>query len=489
MRKSGLPKGALTIPLILLLACSCASRLATHEKGEGRSPLRGDQKSCPPLPPELTLNPLLATEPQPEKLFSFSARALALEEVLYPLAKEAGVNIIWDGEVNRKTRISISFQDLTFEEALETIFGPTEYLYSMNSPTLHVKLIDTRVFELGYVPNKTTSKIQVGGDVLGAIQEAGGVSGSFLITTDTDADAVDVWKHVETGMKSIVSKEGTYFINKLAGMVTVTDRKKNLKMAENFVASLKKTMNRQVLIEAEVVEVTLEKTQSYGIDWSGVHSFMLENKELELTAAQSLSPISSVFEFTAARDDANIILRALGQYGTVEVLSKPRLNVMNGQTALINVGRVLNYWEITGLPGGVQIGEPVIIPEQQTVLLGLMMGVTPFISSEGYVTLQVVPIVTDIGTWAEFQFQNQTLRAPNVDIREASTIVGIKNGETVVIGGLITSKLTDTEHKIPLLGDLPLLGYFFKRKETVEQRAELVIFLTPRITSLDKGEG
>jgi MSHA biogenesis protein MshL len=397
MRKSGLPKGALTIPLVLLLVCGCASKLATHEKGEAHSPLVGSQQTSPPIPPELTLDPLPAYGTQPERLFSFSARALALEEVLYPLAKETGVNIIWDGEVNRKTRISVSFQDLTFEEALETIFGPTEYLYCMNSPTLHVKLIDTRIFELGYVPNKTTSQIQVGGDVLGAIQEAGGVSGSFQITADTDADAIDVWKHVEMGMKSIVSKEGTYFINKLAGMVTVTDRKKNLKMAENFVASLKKTMNRQVLIEAEVVEVTLEKTQSYGIDWSGVHSFVVENKELEFTATQSLSPISSVFEFTAARDDANIILRALGQYGSVEVLSKPRLNVMNGQTALINVGRVLNYWEITGLPGGVQIGEPVIIPEQQTVLLGLMMGVTPFISSEGYVTLQVVPIVTDIG--------------------------------------------------------------------------------------------
>jgi type II secretory pathway component HofQ len=98
----------------------------------------------------------------------------------------------------------------------------------------------------------------------------------------------------------------------------------------------------------------------------------------------------------------------------------------------------------------------------------------------------VVPIVSDANTWSEFQFENQTLKAPNVDIREANTLVQIKNGETIVIGGLITSKKTDTEHKVPLLGDLPLLGYFFKRKEKTEQRAELVIFLTPRITGFEK---
>jgi type II secretory pathway component GspD/PulD (secretin) len=117
------------------------------------------------------------------------------------------------------------------------------------------------------------------------------------------------------------------------------------------------------------------------------------------------------------------------------------------------------------------------------------MGVTPYISSDGYVTLQVTPIVTDASSFSEFQFGNQTLRAPNIDIREASTQVRIKNGETVVIGGLITSRKTDTEHKIPLLGDLPLLGYLFKRKEKIEQRAELVILLTPRISEIDREGG
>jgi MSHA type pilus biogenesis protein MshL len=446
----------------------------------------------PPIPPELSPAPLVEAEPEEENLFSFSAKGIALEDILYPLSKEAGFNIIWDKEANPKSKVSVIFEDLTLDEALETIFASTEYLYSINSPTLHVQLIDTRTFELGHVPNRIISQMQIGGDVLGSIQDAGGITGQFQITSDTDPDAVDLWKQVEEGMTRIISPEGKYFINRLAGMVTVSDRKKNLQLAENFIKKLKGSLTRQVIIEAEVVEVTLEQSQSYGIDWSAVHSFIMDDKTTEVSAGQNLALGGSIFEFTASRNDASLILNALGKYGEVNVLSKPRVNVINGQTAMINVGRVISYWELTGLSGGVSggvVGQPVIFPEQKTVLLGLTMGVTPSISSEDYVTLQIVPIVTDVSTWSEFQFENQSLRAPNVDIREASTVVGIRNGETVVIGGLITSKKTDTEHKIPLLGDLPWLGYFFKRKEKTKQRAELVIFLTPRITTFAKKDG
>ena len=486
MRKCNCLKGTLPILFILLFVCTCAPNFARYDMNDAISQTKESAETPPPIPPQLNPTPLLEIEPEKEKLFSFSAKGILLEDILHPFSKEAGFNIIWDKEVNRKTRVDVIFEDLTLEEALDAIFASTDYLYSINSPTLHIKLIDTRVFELGHVPNKINSQIQVGGDVLGSIQDAEGISGRFEITGATDPDAVDLWKQVEEGMESIISSEGKYFISKLAGMVTVTDRKRNLNMAERFIQELKSALARQVLIEAEVVEVTLEKAQSWGIDWSAVHSFLMDNKTIEVTATQTLGLPGSVVEFTASRHDATLVLDMLGRFGEVNVLSKPRVSVMNGQTALINVGRVVNYWELTGLASGAWGGQPVIFPEQKTVLLGLMMGVTPYISSDDYVTLQVVPIVTDIGTWSEFQFENQTLRAPNVDIREANTLVRIKNGETIVIGGLITSKKTDTEHKVPLLGDLPLLGYFFKRKETTEQRAELVIFLTPRITGFEK---
>jgi MSHA biogenesis protein MshL len=489
MRKSNFPKGILPILFVFLFVCGCAPNLAKYDTSETISQTKESAETPPPIPPRLNPVPLLKVESEKEKLFSFSARGTALEDALFPLCKEAGLNIIWDKEVNRKTGLDVTFEDLTLEEALDAIFAPTDYLYSVNSPTLYIKLIDTRIFELGYVPNKITSQIQVGGDVLGSIPDVGGISGQFQITGTTDPDAVDLWKQVEEGLKKIISSEGKYYINRLAGMVTVTDRKRNLNMAEQFIQRLKSILTRQVLIEAEVIEVTLEQAQSWGIDWSAVHSFLADHKNIDLTASQTLGLTGSVVELTASRHDASLVIDVLGKFGEVNVLSKPRVNVMNGQTALINVGRVISYWELTGLSAGAEVGQPIVFPEQKTVLLGLIMGVTPYISSDDCVTLQVVPIVSDANTWSEFQFENQTLKAPNVDIREANTLVQMKNGETIVIGGLITSKKTDTEHKVPVLGDLPLLGYLFKRKEKTEQRAELVIFLTPRITSFEKKEG
>ena len=474
---------------VFIFVCGCAPNLAKYDTSDAISQTKESAETPPPIPPPLNPVPLLEVEPEKEKLFSFSATGVALEDALFPLCKEAGLNLIWDKEVNRKTGVNVTFEDLTLEEALDAIFAPTDYQYSVNSPTLYIKLIDTRIFELGRVPTKITSQIQAGGDVLGSIPNVGGISGQFQITGVTDEEAIDLWRQVEEGLQNIVSSEGKYFINRLAGMVTVTDRKNNLKMAEEFIGKLKRALDRQVLIEAEVVEVTLEKAQSWGVDWSAVHSFLLDKKNIDLTASQSLGLPGSVVEFTASRHDATLIVDVLGRFGEVNVLSKPRLNVMNGQTALINVGRVISYWELTGLSAGAEVGQPIVFPEQKTVLLGLIMGVTPYISSDDYVTLQVVPIVSDASTYSEFQFENQTLKAPNIDIREANTLVRIKNGETIVIGGLITSKRTDTEHKVPLLGDLPLLGYFFKRKEKTEQRAELVIFLTSKITNSDKEEG
>jgi MSHA biogenesis protein MshL len=489
MRKSDFTRRILPVLFAFLLLAGCAPNLARQDVNEAMTRIEESEKSVPPIPPELGFSPAVEIRPEREKLFSFSGKGIPLEEVLDALSKQAGFRVIWDKEVNRRTQLSVEFEDLTLSEALDAIFASTDYLYSTLSPTLHVKLTDTRVFELGYVPNKMRSQMQVGGDVLGSIPNVGGISGQFQVMGMTDEEAVDLWKQVEEGLKKIVSSEGKYLMNRLAGMVTVTDRKRNLKEAEQYIGNLRTTLARQVLIEAEVLEVTLEKAESWGVDWSAVHSFIADNKNIDLTATQSLGLPGSVVEFTASRHDANLVVDVLGRYGEVNVLSKPRLNVMNGQTAMINVGRVISYWELTGLSAGGEVGQPIVFPEQKTVLLGLTMGVTPFISSDDCVTLQVVPIVSDASSYSEFQFENQTLKAPNIDIKETSTQVRMKNGETVVIGGLITSRKTDTENKIPLLGDLPLLGYLFKRKEKVEQRSELVILLTPRISRIDGEEG
>jgi MSHA biogenesis protein MshL len=472
--------------LIPLLSFSCASEKVLKGESQVLQPVK--EEKLVELPPELNLLPEMEGKIVKNRLFSFSAKETPLEDVLVPIASEAGFNVVWEKGVNPRMPVTVSFQNQTLEEALETILSPTEYLYSTNSPSLHIKLFDTRKFEVGEVPNKTTSTINVGGDVLGTNTELGGLTGSFQISGKTNEESMDLWKQIEDGVKKLVSPEGDYFLNKLSGIVVVTDRKNNLKEIERFISQVKNSLGRQVIIEAEVLEVTLQDQKSYGIDWSALTSVLADKHKINIEASQSLSLPGSILQLSGSTPDASFLFNTLGQYGKVKMLSKPRLNVLNGQTAMINVGQVQVYWELTGLPGGVQIGQPVIIPQQKSALLGMLMGVTPFISSEDYVTLQVVPIVTNINQWEEFVFQGQTLKAPILDIREVSTTVGVKDGESVILGGLITSKQIINQKKVPILGDIPLLGFFFKHDERTEVRAELVIVLTPKVTKLSYKE-
>ncbi|HBY99931.1 MAG TPA: hypothetical protein DEO84_01300, partial [candidate division Zixibacteria bacterium] len=206
---------------------------------------------------------------------------------------------------------------------------------------------------------------------------------------------MDLWKQAEDGIKNFLSSDGKYSINRLAGIVTVTDHKKNLILVDGFIQTLKESLNRQVLIEAEVVEVTLEQGQSWGIDWSTVQSVLIGKKNVNFVGSQNLGLPGSVLQFTASEHSSDVVLDVLGKFGDVNVLSKPRLSVMNGQTALINMGKVLTYWELTGVAAGSEVGQAVIYPTQKTVMLGLTMGVTPYISADDHVTMQVLPIVTD----------------------------------------------------------------------------------------------
>ena len=473
--------------LFFTLSISCSSnKNVVREDLQILKPTKAEKIS--EVPPELSLSPEIEGQTPKNRLFSFSAKETPLEDVLVPIVAEAGMSIVWEKGVNPRTPVTVSFQSKSLDEALEAILAPTEYLYSTNSPSLHIKLFDTEKFELGEVPNKIMSSVAVGGDVLGTNQELGQLSGSFQVSGQTREESVDLWKQVEEGVKKLISPEGDYFINRVAGIVVVTDRKKNLKEVEKFIDLVKNSLGRQVIIEAEVLEVSLEDQKSYGIDWSALTSVLIEKHRVNLSASQSLSLPGSVLEFSGSTPDASFLFNTLGQYGKVKVLSKPRLNVLNGQTAVINVGTVQTYWELSGIPGGAQIGTPVLVPKQKAALIGMLMGVTPFISPDGYVTLQVVPIVTNINKFEEFNFQGQTLRAPNLDIREMSTTVGVRAGESVILGGLITNKQGVTQKKVPILGDIPLLGFFFKRDERIESRAELVIVITPKVTQLNHKE-
>ncbi|HVP37129.1 MAG TPA: hypothetical protein VMT04_09065, partial [Terriglobales bacterium] len=250
-------KFSILFSMFLALSVSCSTnKNVAREDQQILKPVKAEKIS--EVPPELSLIPEIEGQTPKNRLFSFSAKETPLEDVLAPIVTEAGMSVVWDKGVDPRTPITVTFQNKSLGEALEAIFASTEYLYSTNSPTLNIKLYDTKKFELGEVPNKIMSNVEVGGDVLGTNEELGsGLSGSFQVSGQTREESVDMWKQVEDGVKKLISPEGDYFINRVAGIVVVTDRKKNLKEVEKFIDLVKSSLGRQVIIEAEVLEVSL----------------------------------------------------------------------------------------------------------------------------------------------------------------------------------------------------------------------------------------
>jgi general secretion pathway protein D len=185
------------------------------------------------------------------------------------------------------------------------------------------------------------------------------------------------------------------------------------------------------------------------------------------------------FSFTITGEDFNFLFRALQQDGRLELLSRPMILAEDNQEAHISIGQKVPF------VGNVNIlsdGRTQTIVEYEDV--GIILDVTPHINPDGYVTLEIKP---EISSLSDSSVQiTEGVFAPVFNKREAETTVTVKQGETIVIGGLITSQEEHRENKVPILGDIPLLGELFKAQVTQKEKTELLIVLTPVVVQNER---
>jgi type II secretion system protein D len=248
----------------------------------------------------------------------------------------------------------------------------------------------------------------------------------------------------------------------------------------------------QVMIQAMIAEVTLDGRIEYGFEAVG--------QDLSFTKAQTAPGIGpghdvvvgtdvgaaggagpAGFVFSLHGEDFNLLLRAFNSDGKLQVLCRPQIMARDNAEANIQIGQRVPF------PTGSNISPDTgnITTTIQYEDVGVILKVTPHINPEGYVNLEVEPEISSIST-SNVQI-SQGLSAPIFNKNSAKTIVTIKDGETVVIGGLITKRKDHRENKVPFLGDIPLLGLAFKSITDTETRSELLIILTPKLVdTVDK---
>lgn len=259
-------------------------------------------------------------------------------------------------------------------------------------------------------------------------------------------------------------------------IVCIVDTEENIKILEDTIKKLDiKPM--QVMIQAKIVEIKISTTDKYGVNWTWADKLFDAKSYTQLST--SLSNFAATdskmsLQFGTLRlDNFNAILDVLLSRTDTELLSSPSVVTLDGKEAIINTGDSIPYKMST------VVGTATTITSQYKEV-AVKLTVTPFIKNDGFVLLNVKP---SVGQVTAYKGDDQ---APVISTREAQVSVLIKDSDTFVIGGLLQKNTIDTVSKVPLLGDIPLLGLLFKKFTTEKVKTEIIIFITPKILKDEK---
>ncbi|MHB1308633.1 MAG: type II secretion system protein GspD [Limisphaerales bacterium] len=499
-------EGALATVAVVLSILLAWSVAAVEAEAPGES--AATEEAAPVMPPG-------------KRLYSFRAENLELKSALALFARSNGLNIVPDNEV--AGTVTLDIRDLPLEHMMRALLEANDCLWAEEGGLIRVRTVENRTFVVDYLrmsrtgtgqSSATLTSATSGGGGGGGGSGGGGASGgggggsgggmggggggggsSVNLTAD---NPIDFWRELKDEVGLMLTERGkaSMAMNMTAGIVQITDRPSALKRVEKYFQSLETTVNRQVEIEAKIYTVALSDGFQFGIDWRQVMAAYGGQMGIDAIGSTILPEGTSLGSFKVGRPSLNldgfylpnhpnfkstqVAVEALQQQGEVEVVSQPRIRTLNNQTALIKVGTEMPFFSQT-FQSSQNTGGTVTTSGDTvtTITVGTILSITPQISNDDWIALDLSPVLTSL---VDSQTSpSRTATAPVLDTKQASTLVRVRDGTTIVLGGLIHNESAKMERKIPLLGDIPLMGKLFTGKYTAKQKKELVIFVTPTI--------
>ncbi len=443
-----------------------------------------------------------------DRLYSLSVRRMRIKTALATFARKYGLNIVPDPDVTG--RVTVSFSNLTLSQAMNALLDAQGYYFEKQGDIIRVRNLESRIFEINYprfvrsgegnVETSMTSSSTTGAGATGAgggataSQAAGtgsaGTGGGGMSSSSVSirsSDTIDFWGELESNLKALLAgddERSHYTINRLSGIVSVTARHRTMERIARYLDWVNDSVHRQVVITAQIIEVSRNDTDKFAVDWERV------TNRLSLTSAvASVTPFGVVTGAPASptllgqyqnnnRTFKNII-EALKEQGDLRIVSKPQVRTINNQPAIIKVGTDRTFFRVESVTDTTTAGSTTTTNDiPQTITVGLVMSITPQISADGKVTLDISPVITALS--GEEVSANGS-KAPILDIKQVSSVVSVRSGQPVIIGGLIKHENSRADRKVPLLGDIPLIGGLFRGTHRIKQSSELVIFITPYV--------
>jgi MSHA biogenesis protein MshL len=447
---------------------------------------------------------------EPSANFSFNASGMPIKQALVLFARANNLNIVPDLDIEGE--VTIDFRDLPLDIAMGALLEANGYYFTREGRLLRVRNRESRLFHIDYIhttrSGQGSSAVQIssggggggggsgGGGAAGGGGASGGSSNEGSTMTVTNTSTINFWGELNDQLKSLISAKGSFTVNSLSGTVLVTDSHRNIEIIAQYLKTVTENVVRQVDLEIEIYEITLGKSMQLGINWQRIEAGMdttfnaipgalglgVTGGLIVQTPTSGTPPGAPGVQVRLQRTNTQAIIDALSQQGELKVISKPRLRTLNNQPSVVRVGQDLPVFistkttQSSGTATTTDISETI-----QTITVGTVLSITPQVSDDGLITLDITPAVSRLVRTDTSATGNTN--APVIDIRQASSIVRVRDGATVVMGGLVQNSTSTTTRKVPFLGSIPLLGKLFSGKYDTSERTELIFFVTPHVVN------
>ena len=391
------------------------------------------------------------------KRFSFKTKNTNIRLALKKFANENKLDMSIDKNI--KGNINVNFKNLSLTKSMALMLGKHNYYWDWNNGLIRISRLQTKVFIIDYL--KLTRNDQE--------------------TKPNDSNTT-FWDDIEKQIGSLISNQGRFVSNRISGTVQITDIPARIQEAELFINSLQQALHRQVEIEARILEVSLSDDHSLGIDWNAISIKGITGSLTNAVSGnnQGLNLKTSTLNLGYNHNNFSALISALEEQGSVKVVSQPRLRIINNQPALIKVGTDRTFFTqtVNQTTASNGVNQTLISDEPYVITEGLVLSVTPQISQDRWIMLDISPVITRI---TDIVTSAQGSTAPVLDIKQASTLIRARDGEMVILGGLIQKESSQTERQVPFFAKLPVVGSLFEGDYEANAKKELIIFLVPRL--------
>ena len=491
--------------LLLLAACQNLSHPMDAMDVESRhltAPPLSQSAEIPDIVRPLPVVTAPRIEP-PLELYSVVVQDVPVRQLLFAMARDANMNIDVHSAVTGV--VSINAIDQTLPQILDRISRQVDVRWQFEEADyllVQPDLPELRSYHVDYVniTRSSTSQVSVSSAVTSGV-DAGATStesnNSTTLLTQTSVN--NFWQTLESNLSMLLGDSATQeggrravIVSPESSLVTIRATSREHEEIYAFIESVRTRALYQVLIEATIVEVSLNDQYQSGVDWE-----LLARDNGQISFTQSLtglnlqSPPTNILTIdkSAGPDAIRATIRLLDQFGSTKVLSSPRLMALNNQTAMLRVVDNKIYFTIEVEAGTAGTATSPALPptftsEVHTVPVGFTMAVTPQISEDGQVTLNVRPTISRIIRFVNdpnpaLADANVINAIPEIQIREIESILKVNSGEIAVLGGLMQDTIESDRVGLPWFNQLPFVGGLFNYRDDRTVKTELIIFIRP----------